>query len=440
VARVFAKRYAGKLLHDHDSGRWYKWVGSHWQSDNTDLAFQFARTLGRDLTAGGKANELKEVRKVSFAGGVERFARGDRAFAVSQADWDKDPYLLGTPGGTVDLRTGQMRPADPSDRITKVTAVAPAETADCPTWLRFLQEVTKGDAGYIRFLQQWAGYCLTGDTSEQSLCFAFGPGGNGKGVTINTFAGIMGDYALSAAMETFTASKYDRHPTEVASLRGARLVTASETEEGRAWAESRIKQITGGDTMRARHMRQDEFEFRPNLKLLIIGNHKPRVSNVDDAMKRRLNLLPFLFKPENPDPHLEEKLKAEWPGILRWMLEGCLDWQKHRLVRPEVVKVATAEYFEAQDTMADWLAAKCKVDTGNAAYTATTKELFESWSIYTKALNEPPGTERTFSEALEKRGFPRNKHVKTISGEARGFSFIRLVPTEDEYRKARDAE
>jgi putative DNA primase/helicase len=243
---------------------------------------------------------------------------------------------------------------------------------------------------------------------------------------INTLAGIMGDYAMGAAVETFTASRYDRHPTEVAALRGARLVTASETEEGNAWKESRIKQLTGGDTMRARYMHKDEFEFRPELKLLLIGNHKPRLSSVDDAMRRRLNLLPFLFKPATPDPHLEQKLKAEWPGILRWMIEGCLDWREHRLIRPDVVKIATTEYFDTQDTMADWLAASCHVEPANDYHTATTKDLFESWCTFAKASNEPTGTERAFSEALEKRGFTRSKNVKALTGRVRGFSGISL--------------
>jgi putative DNA primase/helicase len=174
--------------------------------------------------------------KISFAGGVERFARSDPVFAVTIDVWDTDPWLLGTPAGTVDLRTGELRPARQSELITKATAVATAATANCPTWLRFLEEATKNDAELTRFLQQWAGYSLTGITREHALVFVFGSGGNGKTVFINVLTGIVADYAASAAMETFAASHSDRHPTDLAMLRGARLVTASETEEGRAWA------------------------------------------------------------------------------------------------------------------------------------------------------------------------------------------------------------
>lgn len=427
AARTFAERYAGELLFCHDTGKWHEWTGAAWVPNRQGKAFQWARELARELCADEDPKTRFIASKTSFAGGVERFCRSDPVFAVTIEGWDRDPWLLGTPGGTVDLKTGELRPADRNDRITKLTAVTPAETPDCPTWLQFLQDVTQGEAGYIRFIQQWAGYCLTGDTSEQALCFAFGGGGNGKGVLIHVLAGILRDYALNAAMETFTAAKHDRHPTEIAALRGARLVTASETEQGRQWAESRIKQLTGGDVMRARYMRQDEFEFTPVLKLLIIGNNKPGLSSVDDAARRRFNLLPFLFKPAVPDPRLEEKLQAEWPAILRWMIEGCLDWQANRLVRPDVVKDATDEYFTAQDTFSQWLEERCIVDRGNPYRKATTKELFDSWSKYAFGNNEAAGSLKAFSENFEKRGFKKLLNVPTGLGtRARGFAGVEV--------------
>ncbi len=439
AARTFAERYAGELLFCHDTGKWHEWTGAAWVPNRQGKAFQWARELARELCADEDPKTRFIASKTSFAGGVERFCRSDPVFAVTIEGWDRDPWLLGTPGGTVNLKTGELRPADRNDRITKLTAVTPAETPDCPTWLQFLQDVTQGDAGYIRFIQQWAGYCLTGDTSEQALCFAFGGGGNGKGVLIHVLAGILRDYALNAAMETFTAAKHDRHPTEIAALRGARLVTASETEQGRQWAESRIKQLTGGDVMRARYMRRDEFEFTPVLKLLIIGNNKPGLSSVDDAARRRFNLLPFLFKPAVPDPRLEEKLQAEWPAILRWMIEGCLDWQANRLVRPEVVKDATDEYFTAQDTFSQWLDERCIVDRGNPYRKATTKELFDSWSKYAFGNNEAVGSLKAFSESFEKRGFKKLSNVPTGLGtRTKGFAGVEVRP--DHHHGGNDAD
>ena len=172
---------------------------------------------------------------------------------------------------------------------------------DCPRWLKFLDETTNGDAGLIRFLQQWCGYALTGITREHALVFVYGPGGNGKTVFLNVVNEILNDYATVAAMDTFTASKTDKHSTDLAMLHGARLVTASETEEGRAWAEARIKQITGGDRVTARFMRQDNFTYVPQFKLMIIGNHKPVLHNVDEAAQRRFHIVPFMIRPETPD-------------------------------------------------------------------------------------------------------------------------------------------
>jgi putative DNA primase/helicase len=234
VARVFARRYGDRLRFCHDTGKWYEWTGTHWQVDKVAKAFQFVRELGREYTEDAKTGELKEVRKVSFAGGVERFARSDPAFAVTTEYWDSDPTLLGTPAGTVDLQTGELCPADPADCITKITSIGPSDTANCPRWLRFLVETTGSDGELIRFLQQWCGYCLTGITREHALVFVYGPGGNGKSVFLNVVTSILPQYAATSSMDTFTASMNDRHLTEIAKLCGARLVAASETEEGQA--------------------------------------------------------------------------------------------------------------------------------------------------------------------------------------------------------------
>jgi putative DNA primase/helicase len=427
VARAFALRHAGKLRFDHDAGRWHEWDGVHWRQDRRDRAFQHVRAIGREMGQGSKDATRREVGKVQFAAGVERLARGDAVFAVTTEDWDRDAYLLGTPGGTVDLRTGEMRPADPAEGITKLTAVAPAEAADCPRFLQFLDETFKGDVSLIALMQRWLGYSATGDTREHAMVFGEGPGGNGKGVLINTVAGVLGDYATTASMEVFTASDWDRHPTELARLRGARFVTASEIEEGRQWAEARIKALTGVDMIAARFMRRDFFEFRPAFKLFIIGNHRPSLRNVDEAMRRRLNVVAFDNKPAVPDRHLEEKLRGEWPGILRWMLDGCLAWKANGLQPPEAVRDTTRDYFDAQDSFGAWLDEACIVKPENDHLRATTKELFASWATYAKAAGEPAGTETSFAGRLTGRGLRKCKAVPTVTGpRGRGFFGIQL--------------
>jgi putative DNA primase/helicase len=222
---------------------------------------------------------------------VERLARSDRCIAATVDQWDSDPWLLNTPVGALDLRRGDSCRRRPQGYFTKSTAVGPR--GECSLWRTFLERITDGNEELERFLQRMAGYCLTGSTREHALFFLYGTGANGKSVLLNTLSGILGDYARSAPIETFTASNVERHPTDLASLRGARLVMAVETEEGRRWAESRIKVLTGGDKIAARFMREDFFEFIPQFKLIIAGNHKPGLRSVDEAIRRRFHLVPF---------------------------------------------------------------------------------------------------------------------------------------------------
>ena len=251
----------------------------------------------------------------------------------------------------------------------------------------------------------------------------YGPGGNGKSVFLNTVTTILKDYSVTSAMETFTASTSDKHPTDLAMLAGSRLVTASETEEGRAWAEARIKALTGGDPITARFMRRDFFTYLPTFKLIVVGNHKPVLHNVDDAAKRRFNIVPFTLKPAKPDRELEQKLMQELPGILQWMIQGCLDWQQNGLIRPKCVVEATAEYFSDQDLFRHWLEEDCICEPGNADRSESSSVLFKSWSNYAKTAGHKPGTTSTFKDSLLAAGF------KFYRGEkAREFFGIGLRP------------
>jgi putative DNA primase/helicase len=237
-------------------------------------------------------------------------------------------------------------------------------------------------------------------------------------VFLNVIIAIMGDYAITAAMDTFTAAHGDRHPTELAMLRGARLVTASETEEGRPWAETRIKQITGGDSISARFMRQDFFEFRPQFKLMIVGNHKPVLHNVDDAARRRFNIVPFVRKPAVPDRELEASLIAEGGGILQWMIEGCVDWQANGWVRPASVHAATEAYFNEQDLLGQWIEDCCDV---RPSIWDRSADLFDSWTVYAHKAGDTPGSKKAFGTMMQKRGFESYR-----DGKNRGFRSVRL--------------
>jgi putative DNA primase/helicase len=239
-------------------------------------------------------------------------------------------------------------------------------------------------------------------------------------VLINTAAEIFADYHKTAAIDTFTASATERHPTELAGLRGARIVTSVETEEGRRWAEAKIKNLTGGDKISARFMRQDFFEFIPQFKLIVAGNHKPGLRSVDEAIRRRFHLIPFAvtIPADQRDLALSDKLKAEWGGILAWMIEGCLAWQRQGLAPPSAVTEATAAYLEAEDALGNWIEETCF--RGPEAF-ETRNKLFASWSAWADRAQEPPGTRKAFITALENRGFlPRKRN-----GE-RGFVGLRV--------------
>jgi putative DNA primase/helicase len=340
ITGVFAKRFSGQLKFDHHRGCWYQWDGAHWRLEETRLAFDWVRATCRELRLKSAADPAaRALAKASTAEAVERMAQRDRAFAVTSAVWDCDPWLLGTPTGTVDLRTGELRAARPEDMISRSTAVGPPPEFDawfhiprCPLWLKFLDEATGSDKEMIRFLQQWVGYSLTGITTERALLFIYGRGGNGKGTFYNLIAWLLGGYQQTAAIETFTAGSFDRHPTELAALHGARFVRSSETEQGRSWAQSRIKLLTGGDPVQAHFMHKNGFAYIPQFKLNFDGNHMPKLRNFGDAERDRFNIAHFDKRPAKPNPDLAEQLKSEGPEILAWGISGCLDWQCNELI------------------------------------------------------------------------------------------------------------
>lgn len=440
VARAFTEVHADRLRFCHSSGRWHVWTGTHWRKEETRLAFNWARETARQRASSDPlSRDAKNLAKAAFASAVERFAQADRAFAATADAWDSDHWLLGTPGGTVDLRTGELRESRQEEMITKITAAAPVPldsfdpARDCPRWVAFLDFATGGDADAIRFLRQWFGYSLTGDTREEALLFVHGIGGSGKSTAINTIAALLGDYSVAVDTETITAQKHARHSTEIARLHGARMAYASETEAGRAWAENRIKQLTGGDIMTARFMRQDDFEFKPQLKLVVVGNNKPAFANVDGAIKRRFNVMPFDQKPADADHGLKDVLRAEFPGILSWTILGCLDWQRNGLVRPAVMVETTAEYFAEMDLFSNWIADRCETGrcpkTGNS-FAATTDDLFDSWSGYARQNGEEPGNRFSdFPQRMRERDFVPVNRTGGIRG--RGWKGLRIAPQHD---------
>ncbi|MEZ5566501.1 MAG: phage/plasmid primase, P4 family [Gammaproteobacteria bacterium] len=386
---------------------WMKYDGGRWAEDATLSIFTEVREFLRWRAKQENDNTARRLRSKQTVAAVESLAQSDRRYAATIDQWDADPWVLNTPGGVLDLRTGTLNQHAPEQYLTRQAAASPA--AECPRWLTFLDEVTGGDAELAAYLQRMAGYCLTGRTTEHALFFFHGSGANGKSVFLSVLSGVLGDYATVAPMTAFVETRNEQHPTDLAGLRGARLVTASETEAGKAWNESRIKALTGGDSVTARFMRGDFFKFTPAFKLVIAGNHRPRLQTVDESMRRRLHMIPFevTIPPDRRDADLTEKLRAEWPGILGWALVGCLDWQARGLDPPAAVRAATEQYISAQDTFGGWLADCC--DRGPDKWDTPTR-LFASWRTYAEAARERVGTQSGFIDRMEGAGIHQDRN------------------------------
>jgi putative DNA primase/helicase len=427
LALQFATRHSGEWRYVAAFGKWFVHNGMHWRIDDTLEVFHLIRQICREASAQCRSKGLAaSLTSGGTVAAVERLARSDRRLAATADQWDQDLWALNTPAGVVDLRTGVLRPHRAEDYMTKLAGTAPDPACPIPTWLKFLDRACGHNAELIAFLQRVSGYALTGSTAEHALFFLYGTGANGKSTFMNALTSASGDYHKTSPIETFTASNSDRHPTDLAGLRGARLVTSVETEEGRRWAESKIKSLTGGDRIAARFMRQDFFEFTPTFKLVVAGNHKPGLRSVDEAIRRRFHLVPFTvtIPVDERDEGLGEKLKAELPGILNWAIQGCLEWGATGLAPPPVVREATAAYLEAEDALAAWIE-----DSGerDPEVWESSLALYRSWKSWCDRSGEHAGSLKKFSQRLEDRSASIGMRKGRGASGHRGFYGLRVT-------------
>lgn len=430
LARRLVNKFGGNLRYCEALGGWQIYNKGVWGPDETLMVEHMANLVCLEQSRRAAEDPAldkargKEARRLASSGAQAATlskARSDRRVVVRQEDFDANPWVLNTPAGVVDLRTGELGPHDPRQYHTRSTAVSP-ERAEPVNFLKFLREATAGDQGLIDLIQIKAGYWLTGITREHDITFIWGPGGNGKSVLVNTLSHIMGDYASVANTSTFAQAKNEQHPEELARLRGARLVLANETNEGQTWNEARVKQASGGDKMTARFMNQNSFEFTPQFKLVFVGNHKPRIANLDQAMKRRFHLLPFTVTPARVNRQLEELLRAEAGAILQWAIEGCLKWQRDGVQIPEVVRAATAEYFTDEDPVGRFLEERCVARHDATVYTSS---LYEAWRDWAHEQGEHIRTARWLTTNLAQRaGIERWKCSRTAQRGLRGIELI----------------
>lgn len=410
MAYRLAAAYEGRLLHVSNIG-WFTWDGARWAEDERGAAsvavfatLRAALEEAVDLPTKPRDELHSDVRRCETAAGVDgvlKLASVLAAFAAVVSDLDADVYLLNTASGTFDLRTGNLRPADPLDRITKVTGAGYDPGATCEGWQKFLTEALP-DNDVREFLRRLMGLSLVGKVVEHVLPIFTGTGRNGKGTFVRTIGAAFGDYAIEAEPELFLAR--DRaHPTGQLDLRGIRLATCQETDEGKRLAVATVKRLTGGDPIRARAMRQDFVEFLPSHLPVMITNHLPKVPADDPALWARLLVVPFNESfLGREDTGLGDRLELELPGVLAWAVAGYTDYLGQRLNAPAAVTAATKSYQLNSDALAQFIEDRCL--TGASYYTKSS-DLWHAWTEWCRGGSEEPGNQRRFKELMQARGY-----------------------------------
>lgn len=413
-----AEQHGKNLRYCWPWSKWLKWTGRRWKLDDTGAVAKLAKETARSIYSEAAAcideNERKATAK--WAACSEKrdrlsamidLARSEPGIPVLPEQLDRDPWLLNCKNGTLDLRTGNLRKHQREEYLSKLCPTPYDPAAECPTWEAFLQRIFGGDGELTGFVKRLAGYFVTGSVRDHILPIFWGSGSNGKSTLLGALLKVMGpDYSIKAAPDMLMIRRGEHHPTERADLFGKRLVAAVETQEGGRLNESLIKDLTGGDRQRARRMREDFWEFAPTHKLVLATNHKPTIKDTTHSTWRRVKLVPFqvVIPDEEQDHDLPAKLEAEARGILRWIVDGCLEWQQHGLPEPEAVKTATGEYRENQDALGPFLSECCLQHPGA---TVRAKDLYEVYKRHSTDAGEEPLSQRKFGEALTERGFDR---------------------------------
>jgi len=425
--------------------KWLVWTGSRWERDDSGrvhrLAKETVRGIYDEAAAAEDESERKALAKHATASEAEgkikamlELAKSD--VPVSPDDLDADPWLLNAPNGTVDLRTGEIQPHRREDLITKMSGGGYDKKAAAPVWEVFLERVLPSKE-LRAFVQRGAGYSAAGDTSEQCLFINHGAGANGKSTFQEALAEALGDYATRTPTETLLAKRAGGIPNDVARLKGARFVAASETEEGRRLAESLVKDLTGQDTISARFMRAEWFDFKPTHKLWLSTNHKPEIRGTDNAIWRRIRLIPWsvTIPPAERDHKLSEKLREELAGILAWAVHGCLEWRSNGLRAPDEVRRATSAYRAEMDILAAFLTEEC---TTGVAVNAAAGALYGQYKEWCAETGEKAESQRKFGERLKERGFERRR---ITSGLNKGkFEYLGVGLLEDGLKVTRGGE
>ncbi len=419
-AEAFELLHGHRFRYDHTKGKWLVWNGHYWADDKDGEADRAALETARArlssavlLPAGhDRDDSVRWALRSESVGGRDamlKSARSIKSLATTAADYDRDPFLLTVGNGTLDLRTGKLRPARPEDLITRATDVPYDPSAAAPRWMQFLDEVFGGDKELIGYVQRAVGYSLTGDTREQCFFLLCGTGANGKTTFLETVMKLLGAHAVTAPFSAFLVHWNVGGPrNDLAGLHGARFVKAAEAEHRARLDEAVMKQLTGGDTISARFLYREAFTFRPQFKIWLATNHKPDIWETTEAIWRRIKLIEFnqQFTGSRMDPMLGRKLEAELPGILAWAVQGCLDWLKHGLGEPQRVTRATQKYRLESDQIGRFLGECC--DQG-PKYQTSGKGLYDAYPQWCARNAEKPAANNIFARQLGERGIGKRR-------------------------------
>lgn len=411
----FAEQWKDTVRYVRRERAWYVWDGTRWMRDYVGIVVELAkltansilgealRTPDPDLKKALATHAIKTQSEPALRRMIE-LASSDPAIRLLGDEFDRDPWLLNTLSGTLDLRTGKLHKPRPTDLITKTTAVAYDPKASAPVWRKHLKRVLP-DPEVRRFLQRYFGYACTAVIREHMFLIAFGSGENGKSKTVEAVRFTLGQYAQTAPVDVLLAKHRDGAATsEIARLRNMRLVTLHETEDGARLQEARLKRLTGGDQITARHLYQENIEFDATAKLILSANHRPVIRGTDHAIWRRIGLVPFTVQipKAEQDLAIDEKLKAEAPGILAWLVRGCLEWQKRGLRPPPAVLAATDDYRETEDTLGRFITERCNE---GKEYKSEATPLYVDYTNWCEECGELALSQKRFGAKLAERGF-----------------------------------
>jgi putative DNA primase/helicase len=423
-ARRLIKLFGDDIRYDCARGSWVIWNKVRWAPDEDGQIWRHAKKIPLALYAEASKTFEHDEREARIKWGRKSeqrrvieacvsLAKSESGVIVMPNRFDRDPSLINTPNGVVDLLTGELRPQKQDDLLSKVTAVPYDPTHPCPRWLEALSYIFASDEELIAYFARVSGYSISGFTGEHKMFLCYGPGRNGKNFVLDTIRGVAGEYATVSDPKIFLASGQNEHPAGLADLAGRRLVVTSEVDAGQQLAEGLVKRLTGDRTIKARFMNQNWFEFEMAAKIWMLANSKPEILGQDEGIWSRISIIPFdVFIPENKriKGYSEILVQEEGPGILAWLVEGCREWHRVGLHDPERVAVATKRYRSEQDVVGDFIQSCC-IDCKDDAevrdhYKVEVKALYKCYDDWCREMGErSPLTARRFTLELSNRGF-----------------------------------